>query len=54
MSILMSDIRGPGHPDKRMYKWIGNDAGYDHREGHHNDLLGLVTVVGTYSASTNW
>jgi hypothetical protein len=39
LRILMSVIRGPGHPDKSMYKWIETkDAGYDHREGHDNDL----------------
>jgi len=39
MNILMSVTRGPGHPDKRMYKWIGTkDAGYDHRKGQDNDL----------------
>jgi hypothetical protein len=37
--ILMSVIRGPGYPDKSMYKWIGTkNAGYDHHEGHDNDL----------------
>jgi hypothetical protein len=39
MHILVSVIRGPGHPDKSMYKWIETkDAGYDHREGHDYDL----------------
>lgn len=38
MNVLMSLIRGSGHPDKSMYKWIGTkDAGHDHRERHDND-----------------
>ena len=46
MNTLMSVIRGPGHPDKSMYKWIGmRDAGYDHREGHDNDLTCYDRVV---------
>lgn len=46
MNILMSVIRGPGHPDKSMYKRIGTkDAGYDHREGHDKNWTCYDRVV---------
>jgi hypothetical protein len=53
MNILMSIIRGPEHPDKRMYRWIGTkDAGYDHHEAHDNgftcyDRAVILGVRGT-------
>jgi len=53
MDILMSVIRGPGHPDKSMYKRIGTkNAGYDHREGHDTTTRSSYECV-VPSASTN-
>ena len=43
----MNIIRGPGHPDKSMYKWIETrNAGYDHCERPCYDRVVNLRVRG--------